>query len=172
MGQNLSAQEIQFKKVMGVMAILFLITTLFFIMVPEQMIQTANFFGKIFKLPKAPVPKEIPAGNVWPTLYEGESPPAEQAALVMGRGYVALTCSLMTVLVVISLACFINPRKYMGWVPLVLVSKFASSAYGVLFFLTSAKYFGNVAIAITDFPIFLIILIFWLRARSAATAAA
>jgi len=175
MEENLSVPEIQFKKVMGIMAAIFFVALIFFTFIPEGMIQTANWVGyKVLKLDKAPVPYKVPAEVEWPLLYDGASKPQDLTEpLVMGRGYVALACSLMVLCIAIAGMCYFNPRRYIEYVPLLLLAKFSSSAFGLYFYLRGPlhmKYFGNLAITIADFPVFLVILFVWWRARKSPVA--
>lgn len=151
MAGNLSKAEEQFKKVMGAMGVLFLIAGAVYAWVPEHVVMLINFAGGFLGMPKAPVVLEI-------TDALGVAKPAE-------RGFVGLAAAYMVIVTVIALACYFNPRKYMDLVPVVLLGKLASSAFGLIFYFWSAPYFSNLVLAITDLPIFVIILVFYLRAR-------
>ncbi len=156
MSDYLAPQEVQFKKVMGILGIIFLIAGALFAVIPEHFQVLFNYAGELLKMPKAPVAMEI-TSNI-----------AEEKGA--DRLYVGMACAMMMMLVVICFANYFNPRKYMGWIPLLLVAKLTTTLLSVAFYLWAESYLSNLIAAFTDFPIFLVVLVFWLRARSAADA--
>ena len=152
MADNLTRQETQFKNLMGLLAVLFLMTALLFAFIPEQMTMLSNFVSGMIKMDEAPIVRDITL-NTTGTMR------------VMDRGYVTLSVAGMAMLFFIAVMCFINPVKYQIYIPILLVGKFISTAVGLCFYFWVAKYLTHLIMPLTDFPIFVIVLIFWLRAK-------
>ncbi len=157
MVDNLAPREVQFKKLMGILGIIFLIGGVLFAVIPEHFQVLLNYTGAMFGLDKAPVAMEITSNII------GQERGAD-------RLYVILACSMMMMITVISFACFFDPRKYIGWIPLLLISKITTSVLAVAFYFWADRYFANLVAVFTDFPIFVLVLVFWLRARGAEQA--
>ncbi len=167
MNGSLSLQELKFKKAMGIMAVIFFVSTLLFAIIPEELVRVNNFFGGILSLEKAPVPKEIPVQSVWPVLYEGKSAPANHDPLVADRGYLGMACGMAFLLAVICLQIFLDPRRYMNWVPIVLLGLASTSLFGLLFFCLSAGYLSNLIYPLFNLVLFAVIFFFYFRAKKA-----
>jgi hypothetical protein len=164
--ENLTPSEIQFKKVMGIMALFFLIFALLYGFAPEHLIRGANAVGGLFKLPKAPVPEKIWEESVTPILDEGKVKTLEQPPLALGRAYVAQSISLMILLATLSLLCFLNPKRWGDTAQIVLLGTALNTIFALLVFFLHRRYFGNLSIAIFNLPIFCAVLFAWLRARA------
>ena len=165
---ELTGAERFFKKAMGVLALIYFGAGAIFILFPDQILQTANVVAGWAGLSKAPVASDIPIHVIWPLLYgDGKAMPNSLATLPPDRLWVSLAFSMMVLIGVLCLMVFINPRKYIGWTPLLLVCKLASSGAGLASYLLSERYFANLLVPIVDFPIFLFVaFIYWRAARA------
>lgn len=127
------------KSLMGILAIIFIATALVF----------ALFSGTLVSLLNSPI------GKVFKLYSEDICQVPEQ------RLYVALSVSLMVVLVYLCFLVWKDPRKNLSFIPVILISKLTSSLMAVVYFANS-KTFVNLIAFITDFPIFVIVLIAYL----------
>ena len=122
-----SKREQVLRIVMLLYAIAFIVTDLIFLFASPQLYSAMNYLGSLFGLPP--------------------SPPFQE------RFYLDLTNSMMVMISFISLAIYVNPRKNFCLLPVLILSKYTSSTFGVLFFLLTEKYFSYLVIFITDFPL-------------------
>ena len=134
-----SHREKVLRTVMLLYAIAFIVTDLIFLFASPQLYQVMNYLGSFLGLPP--------------------SPPFQE------RFYLDLTNSMMVMITFISLAIYFNPRKNLCLMPVLIVSKYTSSIFGVLFFLLTEKYFSYIVIFLTDFPLAVIAtyLYLWVR---------
>ncbi len=125
--------------VMLLYAIAFIVTDLIFLFASPELYNVMNQLGSLFGLSPSPPFKE--------------------------RFYLNLANSMMVMITYISLAIYFNPKKNFCLLPVLIVSKYTSSIFGVLFFIFTEKYFSYLVIFITDFPLALIAtyLYLWLR---------
>jgi len=172
MGVSEFKAEDQFRKVMGICCLFFVLGAVLFAFVPDTMVAILNWIGHLFsKRSVAPIISKIPVDNYWATFY-GDMPKFEGLAQLPSHGmYVALAVAYMVMIATICGAIFYDPKRYGLYAPLVILGKLASSLTGLGLYLWSYPYFVNLIVFITDFPIALIILFFYLRARSSLTAA-
>ncbi len=163
-------EEVFFRKAMGILCIMFLIGALLFALIPDPLLAAINWTGQWFGLKAPLVPTQISiTKDVWNTLIDPRhtAPYRDDISGWPGSSmYEGLAVTMMLMIAFIAGMNFLNPRKYISWVPLLLVSKGASSVLGLLFFFFHAKYLSNLLLTITDFPIFIFILVIWLKARS------
>jgi len=78
--------------------------------------------------------------------------------------WLVLTNSMMLMLVVICVFVAVNPERFYLMVVIILFSKAASTAQYLYHFFTDKKYFAYLVGALTDGPLFLITLFFFIRA--------
>ena len=71
---------------------------------------------------------------------------------------------MMVMLVVICVYVAIAPERYFQMVVILLFSKFFSSAQYLYYFLKEKRYFAYVVGLLTDGPLFLVTLYFFIRA--------
>ena len=171
MKTELFQQEIFYKKAMGILAILYLIFAVLIAVIPGSLLNASNVVGGLFKLPAPIVPEHVVvSGQLVKEIYPGQDSitttdvPVEW---VGNRSWVIMAVTWMLVAAFILLMNFIDPRKYIGWVPLVLMAEGISSVLGLVYFFFSAKYFSSLLMPIFGLPTFAFILYAWLRARSA-----
>jgi len=169
MNFEITSADLFFKKSMGVLGIIFLIGAILFALIPEQLESMLNWFAGIIKMDKAPVVKNIPVSAYWAVLNNDNPIPPEMGALPSQRLWNGLSVAMMVMITVICLACYVNAKKYMNWVPLLLISKGTSSLMGLFTYFYVHKYLTNLIALITDFPIFLFVLFIYLRALNAKT---
>ncbi|MBZ0270690.1 hypothetical protein K8I61_01535 [bacterium] len=167
MESELTREERQFQKMSAALVAIFAIALFLFMFVPEYIVKGNNAVGRLFDLPDAPVVKDIYEGTTVRLADPAGGSKNVEVHVVAERGYLAVACSLLTLLAAIFLGCYANPRKYMDYMPIVLFAKAAASFYSILFFFMAARYLQNLAIAIVDIPLLLVIAIFWSRARRA-----
>jgi len=79
--------------------------------------------------------------------------------------WLVLTSSMMLMLVVICIFVAADPEKYLAMVVILLVSKACSTSLYLVFF-RREKYFAYLVGALTDGPLFLITLIFFIWAAA------
>jgi hypothetical protein len=78
--------------------------------------------------------------------------------------WLTLTDSMMIMLTTICIFAAVNPEKYLAMVFIILVSKASSTTQYLYFFFKQKKYFAYLVGALTDGPLFLITLYFFIRA--------
>jgi len=171
---ELTRSENTFRKVMGLLFVIFLISAVVFAIIPDHVLRLLNWVGNAFDLKKPLVPSQISiTDEIWTThvaknvKHEGFK---QGLTIVPGtRLWVGMAVTMMVMLMYITALNFLNPRKYMHLIPLLLLSKFTTSGLGFFYFFTAKTYpfFSNLALAIIDVPIFFLVLFVWLRARSA-----
>ncbi|MCZ7586575.1 MAG: hypothetical protein M5R36_26360 [Deltaproteobacteria bacterium] len=158
-----SAAEQQFRKVMGVLALLYLAAILLFVLAPDKAVSASNAVGGVFKMDKAPVPEQI-----------GEALRSDKP-LVMGRGYVAMACAFATLLAGIAFGAFLSPRSSHGRMPTFLALNGFAAFYGFAFYFLQMKtdgvrYFGNMAIGIIHVLVLVVAGVLWWRAKGSRSA--
>ena len=132
-----------FRRSMGVLGAAFFVGGFLFLIFPDQFIQMTNWFPR-GGAAAAPVVSPASPPRLWPIL----------------------TFTMMMMIAAISGLNWLDPRKYHGWVPLLLFAKACSSLTGLLvFWLSSTGYLADLLSFLTDFPIFLFVLVIYLRAR-------
>jgi hypothetical protein len=77
--------------------------------------------------------------------------------------WLVLTSSMMLMLVVLSVFGAVDPEKYLAMVAVILISKACSTMLYIWFFLKD-KYFAYMVGALTDGPLFLVTLVFFIWA--------
>ena len=164
-------EEVFFRKTMGILCILFLIGAVLFGMIPDEILRVLNWTGTLLGMKAPLVPTQVPISKeLWTTLIDpaNTQPYTDDIMKWPGTGlWEGMSATMMIMITFIAGMNFINPRKYIGWVPILLVAKLSTSVLGLVFYFFHAKYLSNIIMTITDFPIFLFILVVWLRARSA-----
>lgn len=83
--------------------------------------------------------------------------------------WLALTVSMMATITALSYIAQRDIRRNIGYVIPLLISKFISTFFFILFFFTHIKSLTYIVGALTDGSIFVITLIFYLRAKRAST---
>jgi len=167
MAASYSKAEDQFRKVMGVFGLAFLIGAVLFAVVPDTIVSIVNWVGGLFSDQSiAPIISKIGADKYWDVFYTGTAEMEIGTKLPSHGMYVTLAVAFMTMLTVICFLIFYDPRAYGSWALLVVIGKLTSSLTGLGFYLWVHPYFANLVVMITDFPIALVVLFFWLRARS------
>jgi hypothetical protein len=164
-----------FRRAMGVLAVLFFLGGWLFLLFPDPLIRGINLFaGDSAGVARAPVVSRMPADLVWKSagMYGEETnsrPPAD--AIAPARIWSILTFTMMMMITVISALNWLDPRKYFSWVPLLLFSKACSSVTGLLVYWVSRfKYLTDLTSFLVDMPIFLLVLVLYLRTRSEVAA--
>lgn len=79
------------------------------------------------------------------------------------RFWLVLTSSMMLMLVVLSVFAAVDPEEYLHMVVIILVSKACSTGLYIWLFMKD-KYFAYIVGALTDGPLFLITLVFFIWA--------
>lgn len=82
-----------------------------------------------------------------------------------GKFWLVLTLSMMAMITYICRAAYIDQRRNGRLVPVLLLSKFCSSVFYMLFFI-AYRHLANLVGFFTDFPLFVVTLILWLPAMS------
>jgi hypothetical protein len=77
--------------------------------------------------------------------------------------WLVLTNSMMVMLIVICIFVAVNPERYLAMVVIILFSKFCSSSQ-YLYHFRKKKYFAHLVGVLTDGPLFIITLIFYIYA--------
>jgi hypothetical protein len=143
---ELTKEEQQLGLVMRAWAVVFGIAGLVFLMFPGPLFDSMNMSSKLI------------FGEALPPI-----PPHSE------RFWGALALSLMTILTTMSWTAGSDVRKYRALIKTVLISKFASTFFFILFFFTHMKAWAYIVGALlSDGPIFVIILVFYMRAVKSA----
>ncbi len=148
---HLSLQENRLRLTAGIYAILFTCAVLVFIFAPTALFRIIN------------------------AISTGLSPMLPLAS-DSGKFWLSMTVSMMATIITLSIFIYTNVRTYyMMAIPLA-VAKFTSSFFGLAFFMRGF-FFGetntlaNLIIFITDFPLGLIILVFWRHVKKSSPGA-
>lgn len=135
----LTHEERQLRLLMGVFAPCFGGTCLAFLFAPGLVGRLLSEVGRAVGLADATVP-------------------------TIGGPWVPLSVSMMAMITVICALAFRDVRRYRLLIPILLVSKGASSAVGLGSWLLAERAFHNLVVFLCDFPILLIALALYLRA--------
>lgn len=139
---TLTKQEKQLVILLRIWAISFFITGLYFLFFQNELIRQINFFSTdILKL-NLPLHPETP-----------------------DKFWLALTISMMATITVLSYIAQKDIRKNIGYVVPLLVSKFVSTFFFILFYFIHIHSPAYIVGALTDGSIFIITLIFYLRCK-------
>lgn len=173
MNNELSKAEKFYRKSMGVLALMFLIGAVLFGLLPDHLLRVLNWTGAFLNMNQPLVHSQITVNAEQFNQIQKDVKPQQQfkegtKGIPGDRLWVGMSVTMMVMIFFIAFMNFVNPRKYMGWVPILLVSKFTTSALGFAYFFTAPtyKYLSALIMPITDLPIFFFILVIWLRARS------
>jgi hypothetical protein len=79
------------------------------------------------------------------------------------RFWLVLTSSMMLMLTVLCIFAAVDPEKYLSMVVIILISKACSTGLYIWFFIKD-KYFAYIVGALTDGPLFLVTLVFFIWA--------
>ena len=153
-----------FRQSMGVLALCFLVGGFLFLIFPDQIIQATNWFARGGA-------KDAPVVSAIDMNAATRATTGAGAALPQFVGpprlWPILSFTMMMMITVICALNWLDPRKYYTWVPLLLFSKACSSMTALLvFWISKYDYLADLLGLVVDFPIFLLILFIYLRARS------
>jgi len=123
-------KEKTLRTVMFLYGITFVIADLVFIFASPILFDLLNQIGNLFNLPP--------------------SPPFQN------RFYLDLTNSMMVMIAYISFAVYYNPRENFSYMKILILSKYTSSTFGILFFIFTERYFSYLTILLTDLPLAII----------------
>ena len=135
----LTREERQLRLLLGVLAPIFALTTLSFLFTPGDTGARIAAIGRWAGFAEAPTPGL--GGPWWP-----------------------LSVSMMAMITVICALAWHDVRRHRGLIPLLLLSKGVSSAVGLGSYLLVARAFHYMVVFTTDFPIFLLAVVLYLRA--------
>jgi len=168
MGAEFHKKEEQFRKLMGILTVAFFIGAVLFAVVPDTIVNLVNWIGGLFSdRSVAPVISKISVTNYMDAFYKNTQDLNVGDKLPSHGMYVSLAVAFMILVTLCSALVYRDPRKNALAALLVIVGKFTTSLTGLGLYLLSYPYFANLVVFITDFPIALVVLIFYLRARSA-----
>lgn len=144
MDQALTSAERRFRLWMFISAWMYGISGLFFLCAGWAIAPAINAAAKgLLPLPLYPLPAHGPEGAFWRVL----------------------SVSMMAMITYICRAAYLNLRRSAGLVPLLLLSKFCSSALYTAFFIANHQ-LAHLVGALTDGPLFLVTLWLWLPASA------
>ncbi len=136
----LSLQEERLKKLLNIFSFLFAGAGLFFVLAPHLLISQINHLSQIIT-PQLPLLSEN-TENFW----------------------LSLTGSLMVTLTALSYAAQMDLRRRKDLVVYILISKITSTFFFLTFFIFTLRSLAYLVGAATDGSIFIILLLFYLRA--------
>lgn len=162
----------QFRKVMLIMGALSVVIALLIVFTPGGFIKALNWTGGLFvKSSVAPNVWTMPAKDIFYYVYDNSVPmPPDILQLPDHSLYIAMALSLSTLMAVFAFLVFYAPEKYDLLVILWMTAKSVAGLFALAQFLWVQSYFVNLAVAIFDLPLAILVLIFWLRARAALRA--
>lgn len=143
----LSPAERRLRALMGICFLLFLPTGLFMAFDPGDVNALLNAIGR-FACPTRP-----------------------PAALGEGRLWVALSVSMMLMISYAAAAAWRDVRTNRRLIPMIVLSKAASSAYGLLWYSAAGGTFADLSAFLCDFPLFVATLALYLKAGGPPTGA-
>ncbi|MCB9477222.1 MAG: hypothetical protein H6685_10150 [Deltaproteobacteria bacterium] len=148
MDHNLSAPEIQFRKVMIAIGVLTLALAGVLAVMPYVVVNLINGIGDLLNLSQ-------------PATIQGTDQPPD-------RMFVAISVSFLLLMVYICFACGANPRKNMRLVPIYIFTHLSNAIIAFVFFRFVANYASHLILTILDTTMALVVTAMWLRAKSAA----
>mgnify|MGYP001409533888 CR=1 FL=1 len=170
MDMDFTPKENFFRKSMGVLCLIFLLGAILFATIPDPLLRVFNWSGALLKMKAPLVPTQITINkDMWDSLIDPSNTEAYSDQIREWPGpaiWIIMAVTMMLMIAFITGMNFINPRKYISWIPILLLSTASTSILGLLYFYFQARYLSTLIIPIVDFPIFLFVLIIWLRARS------
>lgn len=173
--KDYTRQEMFFKKSMGILCILFLVGAILFAAIPDHLLRAVNWSSTFLKMKSPLVPSRISVDKqTWETFIDPANTLAYSDAIRFVPGtkiWVSLAVAMMIMIAFIAGMNYLDPKKYMQWIPLLLISKGTTSVLGIIYFYASAKYLSNLLLTLVDFPIFVFILVIWLMVRKSADTA-
>lgn len=125
---------------MAFFGIVFLVTDIIFLFFPHELFDYTNLVSSYL-------------GFIHPFPFPHE------------KFWLILTNAMMVMITFISFKVAINPVDNMALVPVVLIAKLTSSITALVYFFYEDQYFAYLLIFIVDFPIFIAIYYFYLKAR-------
>lgn len=134
----LTRDERRLRVLMGVLAAMFALTTLSFLFTPGD------------------TGARIAAIGRWAGFAEVPAPP-------IGGPWWPLAVSMMAMITVICALAWQDVRRHRGLIPILLVSKGVSSAVGLGAFFLVARAFHYMVVFTTDFPIFVLTAVLYVR---------
>lgn len=138
---ELTKQEKNLKNLMGILAIVFLGADLVFLFFGRELFDVLNSISKVI----------FP--NLQPAPYSTE------------KFWLSLANSMMLMIAYMSFKVWQDVRQNINYVPVILLSKIASSISGLVFFLMEPRLFVHLVVFISDFPIFVIVLLFYSKVK-------
>lgn len=136
----LTGPERQVRALMGVYTVLFVLSGLTMAFAPDFVLDQMN------------------SASRW------VAPSLAEAPHDRGRVWVSLTVSMMAMISTISALNWRDVRANRGLIPLLILSKAASSVMGLGYFLAAeTKYFADLAVFLIDFPLFVTTAAFYRR---------
>jgi len=136
---EISKEENSLKIVLGILAIVFLVTDLVLVFATPLLFNLINISAELIGAGKTP--------------------------FQLRNSILLLQTSMMLMITYISYMVWKDVKKNLNMVPVLMLSKIVSSASGLLLFFFSARYFAYLVLAITDFPLFVIVYILYKRVR-------
>jgi len=135
--------ERQLVILLRIWTISFIITAIYFLLFQNDLIKHLNYIStNMLKLNLDPLPESTE------------------------KFWLALTLSMMATISALSYLAQKDIRKNIGYVIPLLLSKFVSTFFFVLFFFLHLKAFAYIVGALTDGSIFIITLVFYLRCKT------
>lgn len=138
---ELTREERNLKVVMGILGVIFLGAEITFLFLQKPLFDAINTMSSVI-------------GNFPPVPYSTE------------KFWISLSNAMMLMIVYISFSVYKDVRKNMNLVSVLLLGKFVSSISGLIYFLVSDKYLAHLMVPISDFPIFLVVLYFYGKAKN------
>jgi hypothetical protein len=174
MAAVLSKAVEQYRKVMLALAAIHLVVLLLVIFTPGGIIWFFNAVSRVVA-PHAVAPNisQIPADHYFYDTYNKEiAKPEGLTTLPNHAFYQAMAASYLAIVVLIAGLNFFDPERNAPLAPLLLVGKAVGGLYGLGFYLWSHHYLVNLLLPIVDWPVVLLVLVVWMRAKTALTAPA
>jgi len=143
MSNDTTKAERQLVILLRIWTISFIITAIYFLLFQNDLIKHLNYIStNMLKLNLDPLPESTE------------------------KFWLALTLSMMATISALSYLAQKDIRKNIGYVIPLLLSKFVSTFFFVLFFFLHLKAFAYIVGALTDGSIFIITLVFYLRCKT------
>jgi hypothetical protein len=136
--------------------VMFVLAGLVFLLFRNELFQFINYQGALLGFAESPVPD----GNHW--------------------FFLTMTNSMMVMIAYMSFAIAYDPRKYFLYLPIIILSKLASSATGLTFFfvtrcytpactaqggLDGAAYYSNLVVFTSDMPLAIIAVVLYFQGK-------
>jgi len=159
----------QYRKVMLAIAFIHLVVLLLVIATPGGLIWAFNQVSRVVApQTAAPNVSQMHAASYFYEIYSDRIEKPEGGVKLPNHAfYQSMAAAYLVLVVLLGGLMYASPERYAVTTPLLLIGKAVGGLYGLGFYVWSHHYLVNLLVPIFDFPVAIVIAVFWLRAKSA-----